>query len=222
MDHFRYTSILFDFDGTLTHSLPVWLKAYQTAMRSFGIHMSDDEVMKECFYRPWQEIIDQFKLPSQEAFGAKVLRGVEDCFEEAELFDGVMCVLDECKSRGLKLAIVTSSTKRVVEKYLAENSLKNHFLSVVTADDIINFKPHPEPVLMALGHLESLAQDTLMIGDSYVDLVAGHAAGTDRALFFPDEHHYFYNLEELSKHEPHFTFHNYSELLHRMSAIAQS
>ncbi len=212
MDTQQYDTILFDFDGTLTHSLPVWLKAYQLALKSFGVDLSADEVMRECFYRPWDDIIAQYGLPSREQFSDRVKQGVEESFCEAELFDGVRKVLDDCQSLNLKLGIVTSSNRNVVSDFLQAEGLADYFRSVVTADDTTNFKPHPEPVFMALEELGSTPQKSLFIGDSFVDMLASESAGCDRALFFPDEHHAFYCLEELRAYNPSFVFHNYCEL----------
>ena len=38
-------AVLFDFDGTLTPSLPLWLEAYHIALRSFSVTLPDAEVL---------------------------------------------------------------------------------------------------------------------------------------------------------------------------------
>lgn len=217
METAPYTTILFDFDGTLTHSLPVWLQAYQSALSGFGIRLTDDEVMRDCFYRPWDEIISRFNLPPRAEFGDRVLRGVEEYFDQAELFDGVCTVLEECRMNELKLGIVTSSSRSVVTEFLSAKGIADHFGVVVTADDTTNFKPHPEPIFMALSQLQSDPSESLFIGDSSVDMLASRAAGTDSGLFFPDEHFVFYSLDELRAHQPHFVFRSYFELWTKMT-----
>lgn len=214
---FRYSAILFDFDGTLTHSLPLWMNAYQNAMAHFGVKMSGEEVVTNCFYRPWQEVAGKFDLPSVKQLEEKVLESLEEEFADATLFEGVMHTLAACRSKDTKLAIVTSSGQRIVEKFLRTHDISDYFGSVVAADHVKQHKPHPEPVLLALSQLELSTQQTLMIGDSPVDMRAAKAAKVTDALFFPDVHHTFYDFEELRKHNPHFIFHSYSELMPHIS-----
>ena len=52
---------------------------------------------------------------------------------------------------------------------------------VVTAEDVDNAKPHPEPVERALSLLDSEPRDTVFIGDSPHDLASGQAAGVSTA-----------------------------------------
>jgi phosphoglycolate phosphatase-like HAD superfamily hydrolase len=52
----------------------------------------------------------------------------------------------------------------------------------------------------------------MFVGDSQADILAGHAAGTDTALFYPAIHQRFYELKTLSETKPHFIFGDYAEL----------
>lgn len=208
----HYTTILFDFDGTLTPSLPLWCEAYQWAMSQWGVVFDDEETVRVCFYKPWDEIVSSYKIPSKDEFRAKVREGLEQAFVRAVPFHGVVEFLDDCLSRQTKMAIVTSSNRPFVDSFLKSHNMEKYFLAIVTADDIKNHKPHPEPVHLALSLLESKPEESLIIGDAVVDLQAGHAAGLDRWLFFPHEHSVYYDFKELESHEPHHVFHDYPTL----------
>lgn len=209
----RYSTILFDFDGTLTHSLPLWMRAYQFALSQYGIDLPSDQVIEKCFYRPWEDLIVDFELPSIVDFSAHVHIGLEAAMPEAILFEDVLHVLETCRSRGITLGIVTSSTKSVVKKFLSDNNMEGLFSTVITANDITNFKPHPEPVFKALAEIDGDATSSLFVGDSAVDMLAAENAGLDKALFLPDEHTSYYDFVALRAHAPHYVFHKYSELL---------
>lgn len=216
----RYSTILFDFDGTLTHSLPLWMRAYQFALSQYGIDLPSDRVIEKCFYRPWEDLVKDFEIPSIEDFSAHVHTGLEAAMPEAILFDDVMHVLETCRQRGIKLGIVTSSTKSVVKKFISENNMEGLFGTVITANDITNFKPHPEPVFKALQEIGSEVEASLFVGDSSADMMAAANAGMDKALFLPDEHVIYYDFVQLKTHEPHYVFHKYSELLTTLEAAA--
>ncbi|MDZ4836682.1 MAG: HAD family hydrolase [Candidatus Melainabacteria bacterium] len=216
----RYSTILFDFDGTLTHSLPLWMRAYQFALSKYGINLPSDQVIEKCFYRPWEDLVSDFELPSIADFSVHVHTGLEAAMPEAILFDDVMHVLETCRESGITLGIVTSSTKTVVKKFLADNNMEGLFNTVITANDITNFKPHPEPVFKALAEVGGDAKTCLFVGDSSVDMLAAGNAGCHKALFLPDEHIIYYDFVELKTHEPHYVFHRYSELLTTLELAA--
>ncbi len=133
-------------------------------------------------------------------------------FEEASLFAGVQEILRQCANQNIKLAIVTSSPRSIVERALKSLEIDLFFSTIVTANDIVNFKPHPEPVLLALKRLESRSDETTFIGDSEADILAGRAADITTGLFYPEVHKQFYNFEKLKEADPHFIFHHYGDL----------
>lgn len=212
-----YSTILFDFDGTLTASLDLWLQAYRFAFAELGQAISDEVIVQRCFYRAFEEVVVEFSLPSKVQFAELVQLGLWEAFEHAKLFTGVREVLEYCRNEKFKLGIVTSSPRKIVERALLALNINAYFNSIVTADDIINFKPHPEPVLLALRNLDSSAYESLFIGDSVADILAGRAAGTQTGLFFPEAHDQFYDFERLIEAEPHFVFRHYDELIRWLS-----
>jgi pyrophosphatase PpaX len=195
------------------------MRAYQFALSQYGIDLKSEDVIGRCFYRPWEDLVAEFELPSLTDFGTHVHFGLEEAMPEAVLFDDVEAVLEACRVRGIKLGIVTSSTKKVVKKFIQENNLEGYFGTLITADDIVNFKPHPEPVYKGLAELGSDAETSLFVGDSSADMLAAENAGLHKALFLPDEHIIYYDFTELRAHEPHLVFHRYSELLTRLEPV---
>lgn len=175
--------------------------------------------MRTCFYRNWTDIIADYKIESLDEFKEHMRIGMEEAFVHAVPFAGAVQFLDECRARQAKLGIVTSTTRPFVDRFIESHGLHGYFQAIVTASDVANHKPHPEPVLLALSLLGARPEDSLIIGDSSVDLLAGHAAGIERGLFFPHEHGLFYDYQELSGHEPHFVFHDYKELHERLRKI---
>jgi pyrophosphatase PpaX len=207
----RYSTMLFDFDGTLTNSLELWLQSYHFAFSKFNFTHSDDVVIKKCFYRSLNDVAVEFNIPVEE-FRIHLNTGLRNAFENPVLFEGVVEMLRACKESGTRIGLVTSSGAEVVHKALRFMKIDSFFSTIVTADDIQNYKPHPEPVLLAMKRLDSKAASTMFVGDSQADILAGHAAGTDTALFYPAAHERFYELKTLSQTKPHFIFNDYAEL----------
>ena len=83
----KYRAVLFDFDGTLTPSLPLWVNGYRIALGgAFGLDLSDDEIIERCFFRDWADVAADLGISSADELRVQVLVGVHEAFLEAQLF----------------------------------------------------------------------------------------------------------------------------------------
>lgn len=205
-------AVLFDFDGTLTPSLPLWLEAYHTALRTFGMTLTDAEVLRRCFFRDWADVAADLGVCSALELEAEVDRGLDQSFAAARLFPLVRDVIEECREQGLRTALVTSSPRRLIDKVAQQLEVHHLFDFVICGGEVANYKPHPEPVLRTLVALECPAGAAIMIGDSAADILAGKAAGTRTALFMPDNHGEFHDGDRLRATGPDFIFTDHGEL----------
>lgn len=208
----KYRAILFDFDGTLTPSLPLWLEAYKIALRHFGVDLSDEEVVRRCFFRDWHVVASDLNLGSGEDLRVQVDIGLREAFMEATLFPLALPLIEQCRQQGRQTALVTSSPRALVRSVLPRLGLDTQFDFVICGDDVKNYKPHPEPVLTTLDALGRAPREAIMIGDSSVDMLAGKAAGTATALFLPSEHSPFHSAAALRATEPDHVFADHAEL----------
>jgi HAD superfamily hydrolase (TIGR01509 family) len=208
-----YRAALFDFDGTLTPSLPLWVNGYRIALGSgFGLELSDDEIIKRCFFRDWVDMAADLGIASVDELRAQMQLGVHEAFLEARLFPLARPLLEHCRAHGMQTALVTSSPRAIVGPVAERLGLHELFDFVVSGDDVKNYKPHPEPVLTTLAALRRAAGETIMIGDSRADILAGKAAGVATALFLPEEHSRFHSFDELRATEPDHVFVDHTEL----------
>ena len=218
----KFQALLFDFDGTLTPSLPLWVKGFRIALRDYGFEYSDAEIVGRFFYRDWDEIAIELNLGSAEQFRDAIHRGLRRAFHEAELFPEVIELLTQCRAEGRQTALVTSAPKLILDDAIPRLGLHSLFDHIVCADDVRNFKPHPEPVLLALAALNCAARHAIMIGDATADILSGKAAGAATALFIPDEQNSFHNVEALRATEPDYIFARHAELTHILQLDAVS
>jgi pyrophosphatase PpaX len=208
-----YHTVLFDFDGTLSPTLDYWLKSFKFALAKLGIEADDEEIFEKCFYKNDDAIAEAFSLESCAPFWKHTSEALHEHLSAPEMFSGVDDVLALCQSRGVKVGLVTSGERSVVEPALHKMGIHHHFQTTVTANDITHFKPHPEPVLKALAALGSKPENTLFVGDHLVDIAAGKAAGTDTAIYFTERHSRFHKLDEIRSAEPTLIFSDYRDLM---------
>src|SRR3569833_3160246 len=178
-----YKTILFDFDGTLVPSLDLWLQAFQYAIAQYGREIPEQTIIDRFYYRDYADVCAEFDFPSGEEMAKHVHDGIAVAYESAELFDDARKVLAAVGAAGMKTGLVTSAPRPQVVAALNRLGIDVFFDTIVTGDDIVNFKPHPEPVLLALSNLDELPENTLFVGDYIFDVLAGNAAGTTTGLF---------------------------------------
>lgn len=205
-------AVLFDFDGTLAPSLPLWIKAYEIALGTFGIQITEDEILRRCFFRDWQVIADEFNVFTAEQIRTQVDIGVKRAFAEAVLFPLAQPLIEHCRTHDLQVALVTSAPRHLIVDVLGRLLVHDLFDFVICGDDVIHSKPHPEPVLAALAALRREPHEAIMVGDSHVDILAGKAAGTRTALYLPDSHSRFHDIERLRATDPDHIFEDHAEL----------
>ncbi|MCL4426506.1 MAG: pyrophosphatase PpaX [Firmicutes bacterium] len=175
-------AVLFDLDGTLLDTRELILESFRYAYR---LHLKREVTTEEIMAFWGQPLMAQFQQVAPEK--ADFLREAYQDFNIKNhqrlvtLFPGVQEVLDALRQRPIPMAIVTSKARRTVCHGLQLFGLKDYFQTLVTTDDIIHPKPHPEPVQVALQRLGIKAAESLMVGDNDTDVLAGKAAGTQTA-----------------------------------------
>ncbi len=211
------STILFDFDGTLVSSLDQWLISFKTALLHFEADLtglSDEMVVRRCFYRAWEDVAADFGITPERQFPRYIEQRLADSFADVQLFPTTLDLLERCQQAGYVIGLVTSTRADPLLGTLARLKLDRYFETIVTGSDITHFKPHPEPVLLALRRLAKHPAEALFVGDAVPDIQAGHAAGTSTALFLPDVHRRFYDFDVLRATGPDFTFSDHAALMH--------
>jgi pyrophosphatase PpaX len=86
-------------------------------------------------------------------------------------------LLREFIHRGFRMGIVTFVRKPRIHRRLNVWKLREYFLSVVTPDDVTEFKPSPRPFLKAMEELHVQPSECFVVGDEPVDMIGGRKAG---------------------------------------------
>jgi pyrophosphatase PpaX len=174
----RYSTVLFDLDGTLIDSGEIILSSFRHATQTVLDREIPDEVLAAAV--GGSNIYEQMRAFDEER--AEELVRVyrehnEPLHDDLVAFEGIERVLERLKSEGRQLGIVTAKRRLTVDLAFAILPLERYFDAVVTAEQTEHHKPHPEPVLTALERLGSEAAEAAFVGDSPFDMGAGKAAG---------------------------------------------
>ncbi len=175
-------SALFDLDGLLIDSEPLWRCAEVELFGTVGLQMTDaeceettglriDEVVHlRHRQRPWTS-------PSVEEVTAKIIdRTIALIRARAAAKPGVPHAITICREAGLRLLVVSSSPTRLIEAALERLAVRDHFEGIVSAEHEPYGKPHPGVFLRAASLLGVSPLDCLVLEDSLNGVIAAKAA----------------------------------------------
>jgi len=177
-----WAAVLFDLDGTLADTVPLILRCYRHTMKTHRGEELPDELWVRNIGRPLRVSMGDFSSDPDEiermleTYG-RFQRTVHD--EMVKGFPGALEAIADLRARRVPVGVVTSKGREMTARTLASSGMAELLDVLVTADDVRNGKPHPEPVIRALVELglEGERDRVMFVGDSPHDLVAGRAAG---------------------------------------------
>jgi len=203
------TTYLFDLDGCIADTLPLWLISFQQTFKTFDIVISNEEIIRIGFQRIHET---DFHI-DKDRFVDELYVNYEANFINAPLHSGALNLLNILKENDHKVALITSSQRKVVDLYLSKNKIDMLFDCTFAWEDTKKNKPHPEPLLKAMHTLQSNPENAVMIGDSDVDIIAAQAAGVMSVWYHPPANNLFYKKDAFALHNPDKTIQNFSELI---------
>jgi HAD superfamily hydrolase (TIGR01509 family) len=167
---------LFDWDGTIVDTLPLIYRANVVVLGELGIDLSREWFLER--YTPdWRSSYRDLGVPEVRWDELAARWSEEMAAQRPRAIPWARGGLRRLARRGVRLGLVTASTRRVVEPNLARLRLEGVFECAWYADDVRNGKPHPEALLKALDELGVAPADSVYVGDTTVDREMAGAAG---------------------------------------------
>ncbi len=184
-------ALIFDFDGTLVDTETPEFDAWQRVFREHGVELDLNDWVRGVgaigAFSPVDHLAE--KLGDDVDRDRAKARARDYCMSIIDTLaprDGVMELLDGAVSRGLRLAVASSSTHNWVDAQLRRVGLTERFAAVICRDDVGGrAKPQPDVYLAALRALEVPAHAAIAFEDSLNGLLAAKAA----QLFTVITHH---------------------------------
>jgi HAD superfamily hydrolase (TIGR01509 family) len=175
------SAILFDMDGTLVDSEPLWFQAEKQVMAEVGSTWEQSDQIN-CLGGPMEktERYMQERSGNIKPFGyfSERLNDVMDekLKHELKLMPSALEILLDCKSAQIPMALVTASTGRQMRAVL-ERFPTGIFASTVSKDDVEHSKPDPAPYKLAANQLGVDIERCLVLEDSITGVQSGLRAG---------------------------------------------
>ncbi|TLG79881.1 pyrophosphatase PpaX [Vagococcus zengguangii] len=172
-------TVLFDFDGTLADTNSLIAQSYLHVLDKYfpGKFQTEESVLA-------------FNGPSlEEVFSSLDKANAEQMIKEyreynharhdefIEVFPDVPEVLASLKKAGVKLAVVSTKKKELLQHGLEFLNIHEYFDVILGSGDFTKVKPNPESLNIAMERLEANRESTMMIGDNPQDIEAANRAG---------------------------------------------
>jgi HAD superfamily hydrolase (TIGR01549 family) len=202
----------FDLDGTLVESNKTIYKATEYALNKLGIAFNANEnEFAQKIGQHFNDIFSAFNIIVPD-FDEFINIYKENYFEQikySKLYDFVDETLNELKNRGIKISLLTTKGQDQADKIIDYFNLRKYFDLVMGRRDGIEHKPSPEPLHMICKELNADVRNTLMIGDTELDIQCGQNAGAYTCGVL-----YGYRTRDLLKIEkPNFMVNSIQEVL---------
>ena len=174
-------AVLFDFDGVVVRSMESHYEGWRRALAEYGIDMSPEElyVMEgQTLEIVASQIARKFNIPYEET--ARLIAKKEHYYNQVkkmESYPYLIDVLRWTREKGLKTGLVTGSTLTQVKHAIESFGLEEFFDVYVTADDIDESKPSPQPYLKAAEMLGVDPQDCVVIENAPLGIRSAKNAG---------------------------------------------
>lgn len=175
----RFEALIFDCDGTLSHSMPMHFVAWRETMAGYGIDFAEDQ-----FYSmagmPSEKIIAVLCQQQGASVDAnEAAEKKEAAFER--LIDGIeplerVCQIARTHHGRMPMAVASGGIAPIVRRQLVHLNIDSLFDCMVTSEDTELHKPEPDVFLEAARRLGVAADRCLVFEDSPLGFAAADAA----------------------------------------------
>ncbi|MEN9987768.1 MAG: hypothetical protein RLZZ585_807 [Bacteroidota bacterium] len=191
----QFEAVIFDMDGVLIDSEPLWKIAMEEVFHSLGSTLKKSDFQKTVGLRI-DEVIHFWNI--QENWGVENERDVEEAIivkmielisQNAAPLTGVIETLDYLRSQNIKIGLGTSSSNRLIQVVLRELNIHSYFDVTHSAENEAFGKPHPAVYLTVAQQLQVSPNRCLVIEDSFNGVIAGLAAKM-KVVCIPEKTHF--------------------------------
>lgn len=195
--------VCFDLDGTLVDSYKTIYNSTVKSLNDLNIPNNiEEDVFKDKIGMHFVDIfVDMNILVEDFEEFIQVYKNNYFLFiDDSELYPNVSDVLELLSQNGYKISLLTTKAQDQAEKILEHFNLSKFFNMIMGRRNGIAHKPSPEPLLMICEELGVTPEESLIVGDTEMDIQCGQNAKTKTCAVT----HGYRTEESILKHNPDF------------------
>ncbi len=172
--------LIFDLDGTIANTMPNHFKAWRHAVSPYGIDFNKELFLSLTGMSKISTIIKLNELFGTTMNPKKVGKSKDQFFKtlvhETKEIEVVANVIRKFHNK-LPMAIGTGSTTGGAKQTLEITGMQQYFNIVITSDDVVQGKPHPETFLKCADLMQVNPKECIVFEDGELGMQAARSAG---------------------------------------------
>lgn len=187
-------AIIFDMDGVLIDSEPLWKIAEIKGFGKVGLDLTQTDCEETVGLRidevveMWYQKTKWTNKTNKEVTDDIVSILIEEINTSGAALPGVEAALKKCKKAGLKIGLATSSYQSIIDAVLKKLNIGHYFDAIHSAEFETYGKPHPSVYLSTAKTLNIDPKECLVIEDSLNGAISGKAARM-KVIAVPEKSH---------------------------------
>ncbi|MEY3348164.1 MAG: hexitol phosphatase HxpB [Bacteroidota bacterium] len=178
----KMNTVIFDMDGLIIDSEPLWYEAAQESFKMFNRSISEDAYNTTTglrtpeFLEHWFRVFDIDRKHLAATESDILERLIQKINTKGNMMNGVLHAIHVFSELNFKIGLASSSPLGVINAVLDKLNLKNYFTTIASAENMDYGKPHPQVFLDCAKALDSDPVCCVCLEDSFNGLIAAKAA----------------------------------------------
>ena len=203
-------AFIFDLNGTMIDDMTYHTKAWQNLLNDeLGGNFTWDEVKPQMYGKNPEVLVrmfgaERFTMEEMERLSLEKEKKYQvEFLPHLKLLPGLADFLESAYQQGIPMAIGSAAIPFNIDFVLDGLNIRHYFKAIVSADDVVLSKPHPETYLKAAALLEVVPTDCIVFEDVPKGAEAAANAGMQAVVITtthePEEFAYLQNVLTFAK-----------------------
>lgn len=178
----KLNTVIFDMDGLLIDSEPLWNQAASEVFRSYGVQLTEAQYATTTGLRTREFLIfwfGHFKITHEKIAEAEIKivdRVIELVKQKGKPLPGVSHIFNFFAEKKFNIGLASSSSPGLIDVVTGLLGIDRYLQAISSADDLAYGKPHPEVFLNCAQKLSVSPEQCVCFEDSYNGMIAAKAA----------------------------------------------
>ena len=178
----QLNTVIFDIDGLLIDSEPLWNQAAEEVLRDYGVNLTEEQYTSTTglrtkeFVQWWfryYQIGEQEHSKAEKRIVHSVLTKIE---HQATIMPGLGYIFDFFYKKQFKIGLATSSPQELIDLVIKMTGIGPYLNATSSAEDLPFGKPHPQVYLNCAVKMDSTPTSCICFEDSFNGLIAAKSA----------------------------------------------
>jgi len=186
-------AFLFDLNGTMVDDMLYHIKSWHAILNELGAQISLEKTKTECYGKN-DELLERvfpnrFTIEEKKKLSfAKEQKYQEEYFPNLQLLPGLDAFLKMGQANNIAMAIGSAAIRLNIDFVIDNLKIRDYFGAIVSADDVLISKPHPETFLSCAAKLLIEPADCIVFEDAVKGVEAALNANM-RCIVLTTMHH---------------------------------